>query len=313
MNERPRVAIGIDVGGTKIAAGLLELSTGRVLVQQQMATESTRGAERLFEAVCGLADSLCGESMCGQVPRADWELAAIGLGLPELVTPRGEIVSDATIPWRGWNLAGRMGERFGVPVVVDADVRAAARGEARWGAGRSRRCFCYVTIGTGISGCLVLDGMPYLGARGLPGTFASSPRRWRDEQGTWRQAPPLEAVAAGPGLAAAYAKRQPGFTGDAREVLARAGQGDSLAAAVVTDAGRETGMAIGELVNALDPECIVLGGGLGAAPGLYREALEMGCREAIWSDEQRSLPLLAAFLGPEAGWIGAAVAAGERT
>jgi glucokinase len=196
-----------------------------------------------------------------------------------------------------------------LPTRVDADVRAAARAEGRLGAGRAWGCFLYVTVGTGISAALVLDGSPYLGARGLTGTFASSPVVIPGGAGALVSGPPLEQFAGGPALAARLAETRPGFRGTAADVLELAGAGDEVAREVAASAGRSLGAAVGHLVNTLDPAAVVVGGGLGLAAGLYREALERAMRESIWSDLHRDLPLLPASLGNDAGWIGAALAA----
>jgi glucokinase len=242
----------------------------------------------------------------GIVPRA------IGIGVAELTDPRGRIVSEATIRWKGMPIADRLQAALSLPTRVDADVRAAARAEAGLGAGRHWTSFLYISIGTGISAALVVDGEPYLGARGLTGTFASSRNLILSDRYELTSGPPLEACAAGPALAARYAAGCPGFAGTAREVIVLAEDGDRCAKEVVESSGRAVGAAIAHLVNVLDPEGIVIGGGLGSAEGSYRKALERGVRELVWSDLHRGLPLVSAGLGADAGWIGAALGALQK-
>jgi predicted NBD/HSP70 family sugar kinase len=155
----------------------------------------------------------------------------------------------------------------------------------------------------------VIDRTPYAGARGLTGTFASSRGLIPSDDGSLAAGPALEQFAAGPALAARLAALQAGFTGTAFDVVALAAAGDLPAREIVSSAGNALGAAIGQLVNVLDPEAIVIGGGLGMAGGLYREALEAAMRDHIWSELHRQLPLVSAELGNDAGLIGAAFGA----
>jgi glucokinase len=156
--------IGIDVGGTKIAAGLLAAPSGEVLARRLQPTAAERGGEDVLADVIALARSLQDDATrLGVSPRA------IGVGVAELVSPSGEILSAATIAWKGIEVGRRVQLATSLPSVIEADVRAAARGEAELGAGRGLQSFVYVTVGTGISACLVLSGEPYTGASGLAG------------------------------------------------------------------------------------------------------------------------------------------------
>jgi predicted NBD/HSP70 family sugar kinase len=202
----------------------------------------------------------------------------------------GQVISEATIRWKGVPIGERLRAETRLPASVDADVRAAARGEAYLGAGRPFRSFLYVTVGTGISASFVLSRVPSAGARGLTGTFASSRGLIPSDDGNLVSGPPLEAFSAGPALAARFA-------------------GDSLAQTVVATAAEALGAAIGHLVNVLDPEAVVIGGGLGMVGGLYRESVDSSLRAHVWSDFHREIPLLSAELGNDAGFIGAALAA----
>jgi glucokinase len=148
-----------------------------------------------------------------------------------------------------------------------------------------------------------------MGARGLTGTIASSAGLIPGHDGQLASGPPLEQFAAGPALAARLTAARPDFAGAAVDVLALAADGDSLALSIVKSAGEALGAAVGQLVNILDPEAVVIGGGLGLAAGAYRESLESAMRRHIWSDMHRQIPLHSAELGNDAGFIGAASAA----
>jgi glucokinase len=234
---------------------------------------------------------------------------AVGVAVAELVSRGGRVCSQATIHWKGIPVAESLGTTMGLPVILEADVRAAARGEAQLGGGRGLRSFLYISIGTGISACLVIDGIPYAGARGLTGTFASSRGVFPTDDGSIVASIALEEFASGRALASRYVAADPTFAGGTPDILSLAEAGDQLAQAIVASAAKAAGSAVGQLVNMLDPEAVILGGGLGAAQGRYRDVLESAMRDQIWSDDHRDLMVRSAELGNDAGFIGAALAA----
>jgi glucokinase len=297
-------ALGIDIGGTKIAAGVVSVPDGQVLARAGTRTLPHRGGQAVLEDVLRVARSLK-ETAAGQRVR----LCGIGVGLPELVDLQGGIASRATLDWQSGQVLDAFQEIL--PTCFEADVRSAALAEARLGAGRGQRCFLYVTIGTGISCCLVLDGRPYTGARGFAGTMASQRSLVADPLGHLVTALPLEHFASGPALAARYRIARPDFAGSGSAVTTLAAQRDPAAIEVVGSAGRALGAAIGHLVNVLDPESVILGGGLGLAGGLFQQEIEASARKHLWSPVARQLPFHIAATGPDAGLIGAALRAVE--
>jgi predicted NBD/HSP70 family sugar kinase len=299
-----RMLIGVDVGGTKCAAGLVCVSDGKVFARRLMPTQPHRGGDAVLADVIATIRSLQREAGELQI-----DVVAIGIGVAELVGTDGRILSGATIKWLGLDLRKLLHDATGLPATVDADVRSAARAEARLGAGRPFRSFLYVTVGTGISASLVLDQSPFFGARGLTGTFASAPGLIPNNHRQLVSGPPLESFAAGPAIVSRFSVVRPGFTGTGRDVLSLADSGDNVAISVVTSAAEALGAAIGQLVNVLDPEAVVMGGGLGLAEGLYRTSMLTALRRHIWSAIQRDLPVLSAQLGNDAGLIGAALGA----
>jgi glucokinase len=296
--------IGIDLGGTKCAAGLMQFPEGIVLARRLQPTEPGRGSAIVLADVVELAVSLQ-----QQAAKMDVAPTAIGLGIAELVGVDGQVLSGATINLQGTDIEESLRAATGLRVHVEADVRAAARCEAHFGAGRAFRSFLYITVGTGISASLVVGGVPYAGARGLTGTFASSRGLVPADDGSLVSGPPLERFAAGPALAARLNLARPSFAGTAPDVLSLAEAADPLALAVVTSAGVALGAAIGQLINVLDPEAVIVGGGLGLATGHYHSSMATAMRTYIWSDLHRDIPLLSAEMGNDAGFIGAALAA----
>ncbi|MBX9579892.1 MAG: ROK family protein [Gemmataceae bacterium] len=291
-------AVGLDVGGTKIAGGLIRFPAGEVVAHHRTPTRAGRDPADILADAVGMARDLR-----NGVP-AGGRFVGVGLGVPELVDPAGRITSGAGVDWRGVDLVAKFA---GVgPVWVEADVRAAALAEARFGAGRSFPVFAYVTVGTGISSALVQDGRPYAGARGNALVLASGPVSVHCPGcGAWARAV-LEEVASGPALAAAVGADR------AEEVLAAAGRGDPDAVRAVRDAAEALGSGIGWLVNVLDPGAVVVGGGLGLAGGLYWDLLTDAVRRHVWAESSRDLPIVPAELGADAGLVGAALHAALR-
>lgn len=288
-------ALGFDIGGTKIAAGLAAFPEGRVLVRRIIPTQPERGGRTVLDDVLRLARELAaaGESV-----------RAIGLGVCELVDREGRLASANCLPWLDLPVLEELAAI--APAVFEADVRAAARAEARFGAGRPFRQFVYLTIGTGISACLMLDGRPHLGARGLTGTFASSPLSLPCDACGQVNRHTLEEITAGPALVARF-RAAGGAAQDGRAVLAAAAAGDATARRVVESAAEAFGAQAGLLVGLLDPEALVVGGGVGLSDGPYWEHFVAAARRHIWSPMQRDLPILPAATGADAGWLGAAL------
>ncbi len=160
-------------------------------------------------------------------------------------------------------------------------------------------------MGTGISYCLVQDGKPYAGARGNALILASSPLTTTCTACGATLRPVLEEFASGPALAARFGATR------GEDVLAAAATNDQAAIAVVESAGAALGVSVAWLVNVLDPQAIIVGGGLGLAGGRYWDSFVAATREHIWAEGSRDLPILMAALGPDAGLIGAAAAAAE--
>lgn len=305
MSDGPFYAIGIDVGGTKIAAGLVEFPSAAVLSSRIIPTRPERGGNAVFEETCRL-----GRELAAEAAQRSIEVQALGLALCELVDQTGRIASANCLDWRHLPVRERLSES--APAWIEADVRAAALAEACFGAGQQCDSLLYVTIGTGIASCLVLEQQPYLGARGLTGTMASSPASSVCLGCGRTVGVSLEEFAAGPAIAARFAQASGGPEVATVAVLEMAEAGDAVARAVVQSAGAAMGAGIAHLVNVLDPAAVVIGGGLGLAEGLYRQSLELECRRLIWSEAHRDLPIRPARTGIHAALIGAAAAAWQR-
>lgn len=291
-----RLGLGIDVGGTKIAAGIVNLETGEILERRVTPTNAERGGRAVLDDTFAVAQQLSNQS-----------IESIGIGVPEIVNPAGEIQTDAVISWLGLPVVETLG--IIAPTVIEADVRAAALAEARFGAGASRSSFVYVTIGTGISSTIVLDGRPVAGAHGGALVMASSPLDVTCAKCGERSTVILEEFAGGPAIARRFAEATGRDVPGAVEVVEAAKHGDAIAAGILAGSGREVGVSLAFLINVIDPESIVIGGGLGNASGVFWESLIESTRQHIWNPAAHDLPIDRAHFGPESGIIGAALAA----
>jgi glucokinase len=261
--------VGIDVGGSKILAASVDVTAGHVLRELRTRTPVSAGGEAVLSACVELVHDLAPEG-------AD----AVGIGLCEFVDLSGMPTSAFTVDWREVDVASAFqGCRR---VRIESDVRAAALAEARFGDAARFESFLYLTVGTGVSHCLVLNGRPYAGARGNAIVVG---------------APPVEQRSGGLALAR-----------DAGVDRAELALSDPAQAPVVDTAAHELGLALAVLVNALDPEAVVVGGGLGLVDP-YRERVVRAARTAIEHEATRELPILPATLGPRSGVVGAALAA----
>lgn len=260
-------AVGIDVGGTSCRAGLVDLGSGRIEAWAEQPTGAERGGAAVLADVVELARRV---AVDGSVP--------VGIGLCELVDRTGRPASGLTVDWRGLDLDGA----FDGAVRLESDVRAAARAESRFGAGRGVGHFMYVTVGTGISYTLLVDGVPLLGAHGEAIVVG---------------APPVELVASGKALAAAS-------RGPAGEAIFE----DPALAELVDSAATRLGEAVAALVNALDPEVVAFGGSLGMRDD-YRGRAVDAVLPLLDRDPARVPRFVPAETGTRAGVIGAALAA----
>lgn len=298
--------LAIDVGGTKIAAGLVEPG-GRLESWAQ--TETPRGleAEQLWRTL----DVLCTNLLADQRIDDPKGLAAVGCGCGgPLDWPSGR-VSPLNIPaWRSFPLRERLRERFGgITVRLHNDAICMAAGEHWRGAGRGRRSMLGMVVSTGVGGGLVQDGRLINGATGNAGHIGhvvvdpSGPFCVCGGRGC------LEAIARGPALAA-WAQGEgwrPGqAAATAKDLADDAAQGHPIGVAAMRRAGRALGIAIASAVQLCDVEVVSIGGGLAQAGPLLFDPLEEALRTHAGLDYARNVPVVAATLGQSAGLIGAA-------
>lgn len=291
-----RYALGIDVGGTKLAGGIVDLQTGRIHARRQWPTAFERGGAAVLADTLALARELKDEAR-----RLGLAVHTLGVGVAELVDGQGRVFSDYRIRWIGLDAGGQLGAVL--PTVISSDVRAAALAEARFGAGRGISDFYFVTIGTGVAGVLVLDGVPYAGSRGAALVIGNSMEHHACPACGHRHQGMIEDQASGPALAAAYG------VATAEEVIAAANSGEARALAAIEHATAGLGRVLALMADSLDPAVMVIGGGLGCAEGPYFDALCAQVRRGLWDGVPNPMKITQAVMGPDAGLIGAALAA----
>ncbi|MDP9882709.1 glucokinase [Sinomonas atrocyanea] len=304
-----RHAIGVDLGGTKTAAGLVT-DSGEVLFSETIPTLNRSGGEAILDAAARLV-----RRVLDRAAAEGLEAAGIGVGSAGVVNAaRGVVVSatDAILGWAGTDLAGGLAARTGLRTAVVNDVHAHALGEAWRGAAAATSSSLLLAFGTGVGGSFVVDGRPLLGHRWVGGHVGHLASPYAHDAGgsplqcVCGSAGHVEVVASGPALHAGYLRRGGDPTApDARAVVARAQDGDPVAHAAVTVAARAAGQCAGGLANALDPEVIVVSGGLAGAGPLWWEAMEAAFRAELMPP-LAGMPLVPAALGGAAALVGAA-------
>jgi glucokinase len=286
--------IGVDLGGTKILAGVVE-PEGKVAQRREHPTP-TASQEELLAGLDAAVEELLTD-----------EIVALGFGVPSPVDQRtGRVLQGVNIPLREFDLRGRMAERFKLPVGLENDANAAAYAEFRFGAARDADSMVMLTLGTGCGGGVVIDGRLFRGWAefghivieydGLPC------------QGTCTGRGHLEAYVTGV-AATKLAQAEFGPAVDAHRLVRLANEGEERAVEILDGIGRHLGAGIGSLVNIFNPELVVIGGGFAAAGDFVLEpAREIVRREALAGAGER-LRMVRAELGTAAGLIGAGLVA----
>ncbi|MEN3608707.1 ROK family transcriptional regulator [Plantactinospora sp. ZYX-F-223] len=271
---------------------------GRLLAAEEIGIDIAAGPGEVFEVVGDAFTRIRAATAPGQA------LLGIGAAMPGPVEfPRGRLVGPARMPgWSGVDAQAELGARFGVPVVVDNDAKAAAIGEYVT-RGRDTGDMVYVKAGTGIGGCLVSGGQIYRGGRGLSGDVthvrvADSGER----QCSCGSRGCLETVASGAALAAQLAEQGQPIT-TTRDVIAAVVNAEPAAVTLVRRAGGLLGVALSGLVNFLNPDAVVIGGALSSLD-VYVAAARGMLYERCLPSMTQSLSIEASVAGPDAGLVG---------
>jgi glucokinase len=305
------VWIGVDVGGTKVLAGVVD-EHGRVVRTARRATPGRRvDALRVEDALVQAVLEVAGGS----------PIAGVGVAAAGFVDATGGRVMFAPhLPWQGEAVRDRLADRWGVPVTLDNDANGAAVAEWTYGAARGARSAIVVTMGTGIGGGIIIDDHLVRGANGMAGEFGHMqvvPGGHPCEcggRGCWEQYSSGNALVR---FARARMGEQPSVLEEATAgnpelvtgpmVTEAAEDGDLVARQAFASVGDWLGVGVANLVAAFDPEVVVIGGGVSAAGDrLLDPARNALVRSLVGAAHRTVPPLVAAQLGPEAGLVGVA-------
>ena len=301
--------LGLDIGGTKLAAGVVE-PTGTIRSFVVQPTASDEGVERVLERLFELGRDAVAESGIA------WdEINVVGIGCGGPLDPeRGVLTAPPHLPgWHDVPIGELAMTHYGRSAVLENDATAAAAAEHRWGAGAGTRNMVYLTISTGVGGGVVIDGNLYRGANLNGGEFGHVTIDWRGRpcRGCGRRGC-LEAYVSGTSIAERAAEAGLPFA-TAEAVAAAARAGDAGAAAIWDETVEALACGLVSIVNLFEPELVVIGGGVSRSG----EQLLAGARALVKQQAMvpagRGVEIVAAGLGDRVGVAGAAAAAFAHT
>jgi glucokinase len=298
--------LGIDIGGTKIAAGIVS-GKGKLLASKTIRTPTQLGGIKILEQALMLGETLTSN-------KKNHMIMGVGVGAGgQIDSQRGVVVSatDVLPGWAGLNIASFFKAKLKLPTFVDNDVNALAMGEHRFGAAKKLSTVVFLALGTGVGGALLLDGKIHCGAHYSGGEFGHIFLSMDDSEirrdlgghvGT------LESYVSGNGLVETWREltrdRRIAITGAEISKLAMENQ-DRMALRAIEITGRYLGFGLASLANALDPDLIVIGGGMAALGDLLLKPARKILKEQALPGPAKCKVKRTA-LGSNAGVIGAA-------
>ncbi|MFA5418683.1 MAG: ROK family protein [Bacteroidales bacterium] len=290
--KNEKIAIGVDVGGTKIRTGAVTID-GNIL-GNQLSVDT--GAMDAKEVIVGRII----DSITWIMEQNDLEISkigGIGLGVTgPLDVKNGKILQCQNLPTMDFfPMKDVIQKEFNLPVFMNNDANAMMLGESFWGAGKGFSSVLGITLGTGLGCALVLDKKIWMGATETAGEIWISPYK----DGT------IEDVVSGKGVSVLYEKLS-GSLISASEVAARAFNGDPAAKATWDEFGKAVGHALAWSINLIDPEVVIVGGSIANATELFSPSMNEMLRKTICPIPAQNLHIVKAHLGDNAGFMGAA-------
>ena len=311
-----KVTIGVDIGGTKVAAGLVD-ENGVISHKVRVPMVATGDGATGFAAVKAAVEAVLEDS-----PDSRGALQGIGLCSPGPLDPKtGVVINPPNLPcWRNYPLAGETEKVFGVPARVDNDANAAALAEVLWGAGIGYTNVFYGTIGTGFGTGIIFDKKIYHGRTGSAAEGGHNTIDYKGPRCGCGKHGCVEALCAGPAIALrAQAKLAPGMKsrvlelagGEVAKVRAEhVGQafreGDALATQVLEETADLLAVWTGNVIDMLEPDVIVIGGGVAELMSNFFGRIEKQLPEWCVNPRATEIPILLARYGADAGIAGAA-------
>jgi glucokinase len=306
--------LGIDIGGTKLAAGVVS-HEGKILTRAEVPTLAAEGLEPVLARIIAL-----GRGLLGRPEAAQDRVRRIGIGCAGPVDIRaGMVFNPPNLPgWTEVALVKHIEDALSLPAVLENDANAAGLGEFYYGAGRGARSLVYLTVSTGIGGGIILDGKVWHGLKDAAGEVGhmtvvpDGPICGCGNRGC------LEAMASGPSIARqareALAGDRPSGLREIRDFTAAdvsrlARDGDAVAVEVWRGAVRYLGIGVAAVITILAPERVVIGGGVTRAGEFLFEPLREEVRRRVKLVPIESVPIMPAALGADVGILGAAAVA----
>jgi glucokinase len=302
-------AIGVDIGGTKISAGVIEngrLEPDTLLTERTPAAAGPREIVPLVVRLVRELESGVGVDVAGPV----------GVGAAGVINAQGVVLSStsAIANWRGYDLRGSLSDALARPVAVLNDVHAAAVGEAQADPGDGSSTFLMVTVGTGVGGALCRGSVPDFGATGTAGSIGhTAARNQEPRMCPCGQIGHIEAFASGPAMEAAYFMACGKHLG-LREIVALASgePGDAEAARVLREGAEVLGVGLADAMNLIDVDKIVIGGGVASLGQVYLDLVRGAFAVAALPGPSRA-KIRGARLGTQATLVGAGLYASSQS
>jgi glucokinase len=313
-------AVGVDVGGTKVAAALVD-SAGQIRFRSRSNMVANGTASDGLDAVVSTVRKLICESALGP------DVRAIGICAPGPLSPEaGIVINPPNVPcWRNYPLVAEVERIFQMPVKLDNDANAAALAEATWGAGRPYRSVFYVGIGTGIGTGIVFDGRILHGTSGAAGEGGHMGIDMRGPRCNCGKRGCVEVFASGPAIAGRMRQKLQadhegstllGLSSDDLEgvtaelVGQAAAKGDRLALSVIDEVVEILAYWLGNIVDLIEPDVVIVGGGVAPTLAPYLEGIYKRWHGACINPRAQVIPIILSSYGDDAGVTGAAALCG---
>ena len=317
---REQYIIGVDLGGTNIVAGAMTVDGSRSIAVKSIATNSSVGDEGVAERIVGLVTSVMLDVM-NETGATRESFLGVGVGAPgPLDRERGIVLVAPNLGWKDFPLRQRIHDRVGLPTTLDNDANCATFGEWWQGAARGRRNVIGLTIGTGIGGGLILNGMLYHGSSDMAGEIGHTTIDLNGRHCKCGNYGCLEAYASGPAIATRAREVMVREEGEsvipsmvngrfeditAQTVYDAAKAGDQVASEIVRDTARYLGAGIANLLNIFNPDTVVIAGGVTAAGDALFVPLRAEVRRRAFSPAVRAAQIVPGELPGTAGMVGA--------
>jgi len=303
--------LALDIGGTKLAAAVVS-PAGQVLAEGVVPTDPSCCPPEIIELLFAMSEQAL---EAGGIRWRDLVAVGVSFGGP-VDFPAGRTVTCHHLPgWEGLPLRDLIAERTGLPTMVDNDANAAALGEVTFGAARGCQHVLYLTVSTGIGAGLVLNGQIHRGANSMAGELGHTLVAPDGPRCTCGRIGCLEAMASGPAIARAAGEALAAGAPSALQAIppsqltarhvSELANADALAARIMQEAGEYLGQAIAGAVNLLNPQMVVIGGGVSQAGEVLLRPVRAAVRRHTVPQSLRDLRIVIGQLGQRAGLLGA--------